>query len=129
MTGESTARRQQTCAERIDEQKDGRLGDFAELLDAYDTEDDTERDEASERIYEYPLNVERITVWRVDLSTGGPGDWLEIHTDNENNPTRAEYHFNDWFDHASVTLDGQEFDLAVQFAAMVTGDFYTEQQS
>ncbi len=121
-----TDSRQRTCAERIEEHKRGRLEDFAELNDAYANAGDDQIDDAQEAIYEYPLHVSTFRTWRIDLSTGGPGDWLEVQTDDEGDPTRVEYHFNDWFDHASVTLDGLEREQALDFARMVTADFYME---
>ncbi len=123
---DSTAQRQKTCAERIEEHKRGRLEDFAALNDAYANAADDTTDDASSAIYEYPLDVSTFRTWRIDLSTGGPGDWIEIQTDSEGDPTRVEYHFNDWFDHASVTLDGLEREQALEFARMVTADFYIE---
>lgn len=43
---------------------------------------------------------------RVDLSTGGPGDWIDGEYDpSDGSLSDVEYHFAPWFDHASVALN------------------------
>jgi hypothetical protein len=73
---------------------------------------------ARERIYEMPLSVSRQVVHRIDLSTGGPADWLEVFMDSADESTidRIVYHFADWFDHAETVLEGADFDAAERFA-------------
>jgi hypothetical protein len=143
---EGTVTKEQSCEERIDGQKKGRIETFAALVagaSVYDQEGldnlsnealgeivnstTPERDreeltpeevqeQAQTAIYELPLSVETHYVVRIDLSTGGPGDWLEAHVDAADKTiSRIEYHFNDWFDHASRVLDGEEFDTAERF--------------
>lgn len=103
-----------------------------DLCDGSGTDDDgdEQQEAAQERIYEYPLGVSAKTVFRIELSTGGPGDWFEVEcndiTDNPAGPSSYEvetitYHFNDWFDHAERQLsefDG-EFAEAEEFARML----------
>lgn len=67
-------------------------------------------------IWELPLGVSSYRVFRVDLSTGGPGDWLEVTCSGD---TRITYHFNDWFDHAERELHGDEYDTALAFVGEV----------
>ena len=128
MSAESTEQRNKTCAERIAEQRDSRIADFADMLNRAGGNgvSEEEQERAQEEIYETPLAVSVFRTVRIDLSTGGPGDWLEVQLDSENDPMRAEYHFNDWFDHASVTLEGDDYETAVEFARYVTADFYFE---
>jgi hypothetical protein len=127
----------QTCEERIGAHLASRLADFrdfatltderagandVEMRDAADrvgidtdaAATDDIADMAYERIYEYPLGIQTLRVHRIDISTGGPGDWLEAFVD-DGEITRIVYHFNDWFDHAERTLDGAEFDTAARF--------------
>jgi hypothetical protein len=76
-----------------------------------DDEREERREQALEELSEYPLAVSMERVVRVDLSTGGPADWLELfYQADESRPHRIVYHFADWFDHAERTLDGDEFD-------------------
>lgn len=145
--------RQPTCDERIADQLASRLRHLAALgelrdimdadeldglsaeareiadehgipLDADSVTNDSTREAAMEATSELPLAVTLRRVVRIELSTGGPADWLEIQLDEENTPGRAEYHFADWFDHASRPLDGPEYDAAIAFAEHVTGGFY-----
>lgn len=86
---------------------------------------------ADQRRDEYPLGVSAKTVFRIDLSTGGPGDWLEVECsgDTPNYEPAGEgehyeveaitYHFNDWFDHAERTLSGDDEKAAQEFAERV----------
>lgn len=77
----------------------------------------------------YPLGVSRKAVFRVELSTGGPADWLEVICGNTvADPYGARggleveeivYHFADWFDHAERELSGEEFDAAERFVCSV----------
>jgi len=102
-----------SCEERIDDQLRGRLEDFNRIL--VDSGDDDKYDEAMDEWLEYPLSVEGKRFIRVELSTGGPGDWLDVHYDGGGLITRIEYYFNDWFDGASVVLVGEDFEIAEQF--------------
>jgi hypothetical protein len=79
------------------------------------------RDAAMQRADEYPLGASRMIVHRVELSTGGPGDWLEVFCDADepHEINRVVYHFNDWFDHAERTLSGEEERVAADFASYV----------
>lgn len=96
-------------------------GDFNELAE-----------NARQRIAEYPLGTSSYRVFRVDLSTGGPGDWLEAKCsgdtpryepagdDGEHYEVETiTYHFNDWFDHAERVLVGLDFLAAREFMSEV----------
>lgn len=73
------------------------------------------QEEAQERIYDLPLAVTHSRMVRIDLSTGGPGDWLEAQIDEDGDITRITYWFNDWFDAAHRVLTGSDFDTAEDF--------------
>lgn len=100
---------------------------FEELIGDLDL--DGLREAAQERMYELPLGVSAQTVFRVELSTGGPADWLEIVCTGDTpayeaggEPYEIErivYHFADWGDHAERTLSGVDFDIAERFACSV----------
>lgn len=141
--------RNTTCAERIAEHRNGRLsyiGALVDLATAYSvadldavTEDETTcdvlnelsqgeamtRDElndaAQTAMWELPLGITTQTVHRIDLSMGGPADWLEVFADSDGDITRVVYHFADWFDHAEVELQGHDLRVAEEFARTVIG--------
>lgn len=139
----STSTRQESCEERIGAHKDGRLADFHALMDvargnaedysvteletmgldasssAGRTDDDALMEQAQERIWEYPLGVSAHTVHRVELSYGGPQDYLEAHVDEDGDIQRITYHFLDWFDGAVTTLSGDEFETAADFMRQI----------
>jgi hypothetical protein len=122
--------REKSCEERIAKHLASRREDFEAMFTRLERAsavgNDEKYEEALEHLDEYPLGSTSYTVWRIDLSTGGPGDWLEVHVDDDRDVRRVEYHFNDWFDHASVALSGDEADVFERFARHVTADFYTE---
>lgn len=58
-------------------------------------------DDAIDALYEFPLGITKYQVVRIDLSTGGPGDWIEAKIDDRSGEIDSvTYHFSDWFDHA-----------------------------
>lgn len=87
------------------------------------------REAAWQRIHETPLDVSSYRTFRVDLSTGGPGDWLEVQCsgstpayeggDDTYEVERITYHFNDWFDHAERALEGRDYVVAFAFVGEV----------
>lgn len=133
--------KQQTCAERLPQQLAGRLEDFRAMfsvLDAEDMDDLTDdqlstaqnlrepdrsvslndlHEQVRELILALPLAVETRTVRRVLLSTGGPGDWFEVETDEDGYVWRVSYVFQDWFDVARADLDGRDREDALRFCA------------
>lgn len=100
-----------SCEERIPFRLESRLEDINDLLFRENSGDET----ASDEIFELPLGISEYSVVRIDLSTGGPGDWFECHIDKDGSIQVIEYHFNDWFDHASLKLRDREFDIAEAF--------------
>lgn len=120
-----------TCEQRIAEHQESREETFATLFAAasgermamYDGEM-IDQEDAYDRIAELPLSVEVKRVVRIDLSTGGPGDWLEATLDSDGDVTSVSYHFNDWFDHAerSVSEGSALWQAAAHYAEYVSGD-------
>lgn len=111
---------EKTCADRIADQMKGREAYAAAIFAAQacsatpeqmedldiptDVEDDELTEAATDRLMEWPLAVTTFTVLRIDLSTGGPGDWLEAKLNSDNLIESVTYHFNDWFDHAEMSV-------------------------
>lgn len=51
-------------------------------------------------LYELPLGHSMEKVIKIELSTGGPADFIKAYLDDENNLLRIVYHYQDWFDGA-----------------------------
>lgn len=96
--------KQLTCAQRIDEHMLGREEDFDKIFEAMDNDEEYEGQDAYDAMHEYALHYDKKEMLKIQLSTGGPGDWLECYL-SDNELYRVEYHFNDWFDHAQTTVD------------------------
>ena len=112
----------QTCADRIDHNLLGRLDDINQIIEASESGNSDASEQGISEWTEYPLDLTITPVLRVDLSTGGPADWFECYIDDESKQIyRIEYHYADWFDHASVTLEGNQFTAAKRFC-----DFFVE---
>ncbi len=137
--------KERTCEERIDEQRDSRLGRIATLVgitngdigeehldddelteitseERGDLGNDDLREAASERMWELPLAVTTRKVVEVLLSTGGPEDALRAELDSDGDIVRIEYIFKDWFDGARRTLHGSDYDTAEAFIRSVWVD-------
>ena len=114
---------EQTCEERIGAQLEGRLDDFTRILKAIDKSEGLDGyDDAQDLRYEYPLHVETKKVVVILLSTGGPHDEFRVTLDDNGDPEQIEYRFLDWFDGATRTLEGPEFERAAEFLE----PFYTQ---
>lgn len=93
--------RNESCDARISSHLEGREEQLSSLFDRLDADGDDE--DAQDELYELPLAVETKTILVVQLSTGGPGDWIEAEIDRAAGWWEVQnvtYHFNDWFDHA-----------------------------
>jgi len=105
--------KQASCEERIADQAEGRLEDMRRFLHKYQRANEVGEYDAAERLLErqqeMPLSVEKLAVYRIELSTGGPADWFDVYM-NGGEIQYIEYHFSDWFDHAERNLTGAEFD-------------------
>lgn len=111
-----------TCAERVQEQ----FNENYKLLSSDSTEWQKEEygeyseDNYFEFISEYGLSFDYVEsntdynsgegYYRWQLSWGGPSDEFRFYVDDIGNVQEIEYWFLDWFDGASITLTGKEFD-------------------
>lgn len=95
---------QLSCAQRIEDQLAGREKTMDEIFSAMDNDGEYEGQDAYDALHEYALGYEKKDMLKIELSTGGPGDWLECYL-SDNELYRVEYHFNDWFDHAQTVVD------------------------
>lgn len=87
-----------TCAERIGEQLE--ILEY-EIADAQKQANDPNADDYFEGIIIY--GIQRLEVIRLQLSGGGPADFVEI-TAREGEVIRVEYLFQDWYDSARLEV-------------------------
>lgn len=120
--------RDQKCEDRIAEamrRREGWIKGHYDLLAGYFNTDDAraireelnmddfgadakDDERAYESLNELPLGYSIKAVVRIELSTGGPGDWLEVVGEHGRHGFEVEtvtYHYADWFDHAERPVD------------------------
>jgi hypothetical protein len=66
----------------------------------------TEYNETS--IDEFHLGFSKITVVKIELSTGGPADFIEVFLDEDGFINKAIYHYQDWFDGAQMEVQDDD---------------------
>jgi hypothetical protein len=101
---ESTEKR---CVDVVKQKMLKRQLTLSEIYDAVEKEQEYEGQDALDYLYDFALGISRHMIIRIDLSSGGPADWLEIkvYTDDKSHTIEeVEYHISDWFDHASVLV-------------------------
>jgi hypothetical protein len=77
--------------------------------------ENTEYNEYS--LMEFPLGHSVEKVVKIEMSTGGPADFIMVWVDQDDNSiNRIVYHYQDWFDGASV--DVKETDPIWEFAEL-----------
>lgn len=107
-----------TCEQLIADRWQGRRRTFDSLVRRANHGWGSTQCDAIGRMADMPLGVEVETVHTVTLSYGGPADYLEARVVGGNVQT-ITYHYQDWFDGASVNLTGSDFDAAEQFILYV----------
>lgn len=133
-----------TCKERIEEHWESRKEDFSDLfllsnifdsdefenkdvVEASDRQDipvlnsdvDTVRESALNRIWEYSLAIDEWKTYQILLSTGGSQDALIVSVDSDHIIRKIEYEFSDWFDTATIQLVGEDFKKAKSFISVL----------
>lgn len=106
-----------TCADLVKEKMLDRSHQIGELHDIiYESEDAEGVDEAIIELNDLPLEISTFKVVKVLFSTGGPGDWIEIKLNDEDQILGVTYHYQDWFDHAQIRVPEDEhlWDYAAQ---------------
>lgn len=96
-----------TCAERIVDEFHSRESYIYDIYNAIENDEPYEGYEDAQRLLdELPLGYDCHKVIDIHLSTGGPGDWLSVKINEiDGQVMSVHYHFNDWFDHASMVVD------------------------
>ena len=88
------------------------------LADPVDQEERETRDSYMEDVLWFG---KRFEVWRVELSCGGPQDYIDLFVDPEDHVIdHAIYHFLDWFDGAQRYVGGDDLEnVRAMFEAYV----------
>ena len=125
--------KQQTCEELIIEKLDRTEHWINAMLVAFDREQenlnlelendmkilktikDDDIDENS--IHESYLGVDIKKHFRIHLSTGGPADFIEVITDDQDGIIDVYYNYQDWFDGAKRKVD--EMSNIYRYAMMI----------
>ena len=107
------------CEHVFTSDEDG-LPDCPECGERYKIESGVDPDEDAETVDGYMENLLDFRkvheVYRVQLSTGGPGDDFWLYVDPEDREIeRIEYAFLDWFDGARRELRGEDFEVVKGF--------------
>lgn len=98
---------QKTCAQRIVEAFNRRNEYLEEVMKAISNEEPYDGyEDASDALDEFPLaiSVDKITKVKIELSWGGPADYIVVEIYDDGEIKSARYHFADWFDHADCTI-------------------------
>ncbi|MBO3801791.1 MAG: hypothetical protein JTT12_05685 [Candidatus Brockarchaeota archaeon] len=82
----------ETCEKRIDKELKYRIENFKEIL---------KDEDPLSRINEESLAFSKKVVYTLELSTGGPGDYVEFEYDTDTKRLIGiTYYYLDWFDSA-----------------------------
>lgn len=87
--------KQETCEERIDSQLQALEEDIAGVIQGYYDGEENEY----EAWNNYPLAVSTRQETKIELSWGGPSDFLSVIHEGAD-VISVNYHFQDWFDGA-----------------------------
>ncbi len=73
-------------------------------------------EEKREKFGQSILAVSKRIHYKIELSWGGPADWLEILVDEDNKEIEdIIYYFADWYVHEQESLNDEEFEEVRQF--------------
>jgi len=122
-------RNNKTCSELIRDKLNERIADFKQALKSYEennyekivTEDGYEYEDVIDWIINYSLGVYDDNYYRakrLELSCGGPQDYFLYFQKLD----RIEYHYLDWFDEASLVLDGEDFKVMSEIFKLLGAD-------
>jgi len=111
-----TTEREKSCAERLPGELASRLEDIRAILAREDYDEPADDDDELPPLNEYGLGSEVRYSIRVELSTGGPADYVTAEVSG-GEVLSARYHFADWFDHAEKRLEGAELDTVRDWLA------------
>ena len=119
-------RNNKTCSELIEDELKRRIEDFEQALRSYEennyekivTEDGYEYEGVIDWINNYALGYYDDNYYRakrLELSWGGPQDYFLYFPKLD----RIEYHYLDWYDGASLVLDGEDFKVMSEIFSLL----------
>ncbi len=122
-------RNNKRCSELIEDELKRRIADFKQALRSYEennyekivTKDGDEYEDVIDWIVYYSLGVYDDVYYRakrLELSYGGPQDYFLYFPKLD----RIEYHYLDWFDKASLVLDGEDFKVMSEIFKLLGAD-------
>lgn len=97
-----------SCKDRIPMNMQSRESLLRDIYNACDDGSEYEGVDAIDALYDLALGISKYSIVRIELSWGGPADWLEAYVDTSGTHPemfKLEYHISDWFDHAQVVVD------------------------
>ncbi len=118
-----------SCKELIKEELNERIADFKQALRSYEendyckivTEYGDEYEDVIDWINDYALGYyddKQFRAKRLELSCGGPQDYFLYFPKLE----RIEYHYLDWYDGASLVLDGMQYNIMLKIFKLLGAD-------
>ena len=100
-----TTKNESTCADRIQKSLADREEYLLEMMQAIDEGREFDGyDDAYEAFNDFHLGLSVYKTVKIELSTGGPADYIEAVLDDYGDIVKVSYHFADWFDHASLRI-------------------------
>jgi len=120
-------RNNKRCSELIEDELKRRIADFKQALKSYEekgkvvTEDGDVYEDVIDWIDYYSLGVYDDYYYRakrLELSYGGPQDYFLYFPKLD----RIEYHYLDWYDGASLVLDGEDFKVMSEIFKLLGAD-------
>lgn len=113
-----------SCEVRIDSYMNDREQWLKDAFNAIENDTPYEGyEDAHYALGDFPLGIDKYDLFKIHLSTGGPGDWLEVKVDpSDGYVIGVDYHFNDWFDHAFRTVSKTSY--LFEYAEYIVGPFY-----
>ena len=79
------------------------------LIDAIANDEEIEGEDANTVFWDLPLEITSSRVIKILFSTGGPADWINVFVDSDNYIQYIEYHYQDWFDGASMKVSKNSY--------------------
>ena len=98
-----------TCQDLIQSKYEECASYMETVIDAIANDEEIEGEDANTVFWDLPLEITSSRVIKILFSTGGPADWINVFVDSDNYIQYIEYHYQDWFDHASMKVSKNSY--------------------